>query len=284
MRAKGRALPAPGCAAVPASARAILAACVDAARGAAPHRRIPPGHPALPRSNKHNRRTNHSLAAFHSYASWGVVAPAVAGARWLWLPPLPPLLLLLLLLLPLPALLLFLPAAGAGVSGAGAVLRPQPSTATQRPRPPHQTRPPPLLAPPAPPAVLLRLLLWAAATLLLPTQQVYGGPAQGGPYLWLRAFGLDARPWWSLASLAAFCASLAYLVAAGQWMTGEGGAAGGRAAAGRGRRRTPAAPVAAAAAKWPAAELELRAAAVKGPAAELRAACPTPSLSPNLCL
>lgn len=76
--------------------------------------------------------------------------------------------------------------------------------------------------------MLLRLLLWAAATLLLPTQQVYGGPAQGGSYLWLRAFGLEARPWWGLASLAAFCASLAYLLAAGQWMTGAraGGSAG----------------------------------------------------------
>lgn len=32
-------------------------------------------------SSPHNRRTNHGLAAFHAYASWGVVAPTVTGAR-----------------------------------------------------------------------------------------------------------------------------------------------------------------------------------------------------------
>jgi hypothetical protein len=31
-------------------------------------------------SNAHNRRTNHTLALFHSYASWGVVLPATTGA------------------------------------------------------------------------------------------------------------------------------------------------------------------------------------------------------------
>lgn len=33
-------------------------------------------------SNDHNRRTNHGLAAFHSFASWGVVLPATTGERW----------------------------------------------------------------------------------------------------------------------------------------------------------------------------------------------------------
>lgn len=30
-------------------------------------------------SNDHNRHTNHGLAAFHSFASWGVVLPATTG-------------------------------------------------------------------------------------------------------------------------------------------------------------------------------------------------------------
>ena len=30
-------------------------------------------------SNEHNRRTNHGLAAFHAFASWGVVLPATTG-------------------------------------------------------------------------------------------------------------------------------------------------------------------------------------------------------------
>lgn len=30
-------------------------------------------------SGPHNRRTNHGLAAFHAYASWGVVAPTLTG-------------------------------------------------------------------------------------------------------------------------------------------------------------------------------------------------------------
>ncbi len=30
-------------------------------------------------SNPHNQRTNHGLAAFHSFASWGVVLPATTG-------------------------------------------------------------------------------------------------------------------------------------------------------------------------------------------------------------
>lgn len=34
-------------------------------------------------SNDHNRRTNHGLAAFHSFASWGVVLPATTG-KHLW--------------------------------------------------------------------------------------------------------------------------------------------------------------------------------------------------------
>lgn len=33
-------------------------------------------------SNDHNRRTNHGLAAFHSFASWGVVLPATTGECW----------------------------------------------------------------------------------------------------------------------------------------------------------------------------------------------------------
>lgn len=65
---------------------------------------------------------------------------------------------------------------------------------------------------------MLRLVLWAAAAALLPTQQVYGGPG-GSSYLWLRLFGVQGCPW-NLASLAAFSASLAYLMAAGRWMTG----------------------------------------------------------------
>ena len=65
---------------------------------------------------------------------------------------------------------------------------------------------------------MLRFVLWAAAAALLPTQQVYGGPS-GSSYLWLRLFGVEGCPW-NLASLAAFSASLAYLMAAGRWMTG----------------------------------------------------------------
>ena len=30
-------------------------------------------------ANPHNRRTNHTLALFHSYAAWGVVLPTVTG-------------------------------------------------------------------------------------------------------------------------------------------------------------------------------------------------------------
>lgn len=90
--------------------------------------------------------------------------------------------------------------------------------------PPHPHAPcrVPHAPPPPPPcrAVLLRLLLWALAAALLPTQHVYGGPA-GSSYLWLRVFGLaPVRPW-SLASLAVFSLSLAYLAAALRWMTRE---------------------------------------------------------------